>query len=146
MNNPEKAPAAGTPTWFRMEIDMGLERMRKARLHFCPQSVEEMDATREEWIAIIWPGKKWEAHLDTPRIRGTFHRLLSECSNFPAPQEFLERLALKHREPKKQLEDPEKNILSAELAATRFRQITHYVKTGEKPKFMSRNDKPTGEG
>lgn len=83
------APPTAAPTWFRLEIDSGLEHLARLRLVGRPQTEVETRDTIEGWIEQLWPQRGWDAQLDTPHLRRAFRELGNQDKYWPVPHDLI---------------------------------------------------------
>ena len=111
---PPARPAPGW--WFENEIRNGLTKLVQLGKPTAPTDLKERT---QAWANQLWEGRRWDNHLDTPRIRRCFHDMGNGLHFFPEPSEFWDYL-----QPATQaLQTPQNPRLGEEKRRERLHQI-----------------------
>ena len=86
------------PTWFRMQIEFGLEHLARLRLRGTPTTEAERNDTIAGMALQLWNARTWDVDADGPKLHRTFVQLGNRCQFWPTVatilQEFGERTQL----------------------------------------------------
>ena len=123
--------------WFLKSLDIGIERMCRAGLHFRPTNPEDQVALLHVWADALWSlPAKWDAGLDVERFGRCFTWLIQNQANFPTLMDLRGALAANPRHYTGQIEH-KKVLVAPETAAENWRRIRVWLKNGgEHPELI----------
>lgn len=123
--------------WFLKSLDIGIERMCRAGMHFRPQNSGDVEALLEVWGDALWSlPTKWEAGLDVERFGRCFTWLIQHHTTFPTLMELREALAANPRHYTSQIEHKKASV-APEDAAENWRRIRVWLRDGgEHPELI----------
>lgn len=103
------------PTWFRLEVEFGLEHLKRIRLIGHPTTEAEMEDTIDGVCNQLLAGRKWQPS-DAPAMRMVFRVIGDNAKYWPTVSEFLENYqSLAPRRPSSPPEQPQLPITDETL-------------------------------